>query len=411
MPSRTTPPTAAELGLMQGSRPPAERLVTLANWQDPPFSRWAFQHFRELTPTAPIARGDGPPSELARAPRNLGGLRLTVSGGRRTTLDRLLADTYTDGFLVLHRGAIVCERYANGMTPETLHLLQSVSKSIVGTLAGIFVSRGLLDPARPVTAYVADLAGTSFDGATVRQVLDMRTGTRFSEEYTDLRAEIRQYEQVIGWRPQTDPQTAGDLWEYICQLKNARPHGAPFEYRSILTDLLGWVLECVGGARLAELLGRELWSRLGAERDAEISLDGHGHPVADGGISVTLRDLGRFGQAYLQDGFVNGVQVVPADWVRDCRHGDDEAVAAFAASDSAERYPHGLYRDQWWVVDRRRGVLLASGIHGQAVYVDPPSQTVVAKLSTWPEALDLRRATDTVRAFAAIAARLRRNDD
>jgi CubicO group peptidase (beta-lactamase class C family) len=394
---------------MQGSRPPAGRLVTLANWQDPPFSRWAFQHFRELTPTAPISRGDGPPSELARTPRDLGGLRLTTSSGRRTTLDRLLAATYTDGFLVLHRGAIVCEEYFNGMTPTTLHLLQSVSKSIVGTLAGIFVSRGLLDPAQPVTDYVPDLAGSSFEGATVRQVLDMRTGTRFSEEYTDLKAEIRQYEQVIGWRPQTDPQTAADLWEYICQLGNARPHGAPFEYRSILTDLLGWILECVGGARLPELLGRELWSRLGAERDAEISIDGRGHPVADGGISVTLRDLARFGQAYLQEGFFNGAQVVPAAWVRDCRHGDDEAVAAFAASESAARYPRGLYRDQWWVVDRGRGVLLASGIHGQSVYVDPPSQTVVAKLSTWPEALDLELAADTVRAFAAIATRLRRD--
>ena len=410
MPSRTTPPTAAALGLMQGSRPPAERLVTLANWQDPPFSRWAFQHLRELTPTAPISRGDGPVAELARAPRELGSLRLTTASGRRTTLDRLLAATYTDGFLVLHQGAIVCEQYFNGMTPATLHLLQSVSKSIVGTLAGIYVGRGLLDPARPVSGYVPDLAGTSFEGATLRQVLDMRTGTRFSEEYTDLRAEIRQYEQVIGWRPRTDPQTAADLWEYICQLENARPHGAPFEYRSILTDLLGWILECVGGARLAELLGRELWSRLGAERDAEISLDGHGHPVADGGISVTLRDLARFGQAYLQNGSFNGAQVVPAAWVRDCRRGDGAAVAAFAASESAARYPRGLYRDQWWVVDRRRGVLLASGIHGQSVYVDPAAQTVVVKLSTWPEALDLELAADTLRAFAAIAARLRRDD-
>jgi CubicO group peptidase (beta-lactamase class C family) len=395
---------------MQGSRPPADRLVTLANWQGPPFSRWSFQHLRELTPTAPISRGDGAVTELPRAPRDLGALRLTMSTGRRTTLDRLLVATYTDGFLVLHRGAVVCEQYFNGMTPTTLHLLQSVSKSIVGTLAGIYVGRGLLDPAQPVTRYVPDLAGTSFEGATLRQVLDMRTGTRFSEEYTDPQAEIRQYEQVIGWRPQTDPQTAADLWDYICRLENARPHGAPFEYRSILTDLLGWILECAGGARLAELLGREVWSRLGAERDAEISLDGHGHAIADGGISVTLRDLARFGQAYLQEGSFGGEQIVPAAWVDDCRRGDAEAVAAFAASVSAPRYPRGLYRDQWWVVDRDRGTLLASGIHGQSVFVDPPSQTVVVKLSTWPAALDLELAADTVLAFVAIARRLARDD-
>ena len=406
MSDRSQPPTAADLGLMQGSRPSPERLVTLANWQEPPFNRWAFQHFRELVPTAPVSRGDGPVAELPRAPRVIDPLAFTSSNGESTTIARMLAATYTDAFLVLHRGAIVTEQYFNGMSPSTPHLLQSVSKSITGTVAGIFVERGLLDPARPVTDYVPDLTGTSFDGATLRQVLDMRTGTRFSEDYTDLKAEIRQYEQVIGWRPQTDPQPADDLWGYISTLGNARPHGAPFEYRSILTDLLGWILETVGGSRFAELLSRELWARLGAEHDAEIAVDPHGHPVTDGGISVTLRDLGRFGQAYLQGGVFNGSQLVPSAWVRDCWQSDDEARAAFAASPQAARYPGGMYRNQWWVKDTERGVFLASGIHGQSVFVSVPSETVVVKLSTWPEALDLSFAEEHVRAFEAIAAAL-----
>ena len=406
MPAHDQPPTAADLGLMQGSRPSPERLVTLANWQEPPFNRWAFQHFRELVPTAPIARGEGAVAELPRAPRDIDGLRFASVGGGTTTIAEMLAATYTDALLVLHRGAIVTERYFNGMTPSTAHLLQSVSKSITGTVAGILIGRGVLDPAAPVTDYVPDLAGTSFAGATLRQVLDMRTGTQFSEEYTDLRAEVRQYEQVIGWRPQTDPQPADDLWGYICTLSNARPHGGPFEYRSIITDLLGWILESASGMRYAELLSRELWARLGAEHDAEIAVDRHGHPVADGGISVTLRDLGRFGQAYLQGGFFNGSQIVPADWVRDCWQGDDEARAAFAASPQATRYPGGMYRNQWWVKDPVHGVFLGSGIHGQSVFIHLPCETVVVKLSTWPEALDLSFAEEHVRAFEAIAAAL-----
>ena len=406
MPSHDQPPTAADLGLMQQSRPSPGKLVTLANWQEPPFNRWAFQHFRELVPTAPITRGAGPVAELPRAPRIVDPLAFTSVSGETTTVARMLAATYTDAFLVLHRGAIVTEQYFNGMTASTLHLLQSVSKSITGTVAGILIDRGLLDAAAPVTDVVADLAGTSFDGATLRQVLDMRTGTKFSEEYTDLKAEIRQYEQIIGWRPRTDPQPADDLWSYICTLDNARPHGAPFEYRSILTDLLGWILESAGRMRYAELVSRELWSKLGAEHDAEIAVDPHGHPIADGGISVTLRDLGRFGQTYLQDGFFNGSQIVPAAWVRDCRQGDDEAAAAFAASPQAARYPGGMYRNQWWVKDPRRGVFLGSGIHGQSVFVHRPTQTVVVKLSTWPEALDLNFAEEHVRAFEAIAAAL-----
>jgi hypothetical protein len=406
MPAHDQPPTAADIGLMRDSRPSPERLVTLANWQEPPFSRWAFQHFRELVPTATIARGEGPVAELPHAPRDIDSLRFASVSGAPTTVARMLTATYTDALLVLHRGAIVAERYFNGMTASTPHLLQSVSKSITGTVAGILIERGALDPAALVSDYVPDLAGTSFAGATLRQVLDMRTGTKFSEEYTDLKAEIRQYEQVIGWRPRTDPQPTDDLWSYICALSNARPHGAPFEYRSILTDLLGWILECAGGARYAELLSRELWARLGAEHDAEIAVDGHGHPVADGGISVTLRDLGRFGQAYLQGGFFNGSQIVPGAWVRDCWQGDDEAQAAFAASPQAARYPGGMYRNQWWVIDPVSGVYLASGIHGQSVFVHLPSETVVVKLSTWPEALDLRFAEEHVRAFEAIAAAL-----
>ena len=144
-----------------------------------------------------------------------------------------------------------------------------------------------------------------------------------------------------------DPQPADNLYDYISALGNARPHGGPFEYRSILTDLLGWILESASGVRYAELLSRELWTRLGAEHDAEVAVDGHGHPVADGGISVTLRDLGRFGQTCLQGGFFNGSQIVPADWVRECWNDDTEARAAFAASQQATRYPGGMYRNQW----------------------------------------------------------------
>ena len=162
MPFHRQPPTAADLGLMQGSRPSPERLVTLANWQDPPFNRWAFQHFRELVPTAPIPRGDGPVADLPHALRDIDGLRFTSADGGTTTIASMLAATYTDAFLVLHRGAIVAEQYFNGMTPATLHLLQSVSKSITGTVAGILIDRGLLDPARPVNDYVSDLVGTSF---------------------------------------------------------------------------------------------------------------------------------------------------------------------------------------------------------------------------------------------------------
>jgi CubicO group peptidase (beta-lactamase class C family) len=407
--ARHAPPqTAAELGLMPGGRPAFDRLVTLANWQDPPFNRWAYQHFRELVPTARVDRGTGPVTRLPRETRDLDGLRFAAAGGETTTLAALLAATYTDAFLVLHHGRVVFEQYFNGMTPATPHLLQSVSKSITGTLAGIMTARGELDPGELVTAYVPELAGTSWDGARLREVLDMRTGTRFSEDYADLKAEVRQYEQVVGWRPQTDPQTADDLYSYIAGLENVRPHGGAFDYRSILTDLLGWIIEAAGRDRFADLLSRDLWARIGAERDAEVAVDGHGHPVTDGGISVTLRDLARFGQCHVAKGRCAGRRVIPASWIDDSWRGNDETRIAFAGAPQAERFPGGLYRNQWWAPFPSRAVLLGSGIYGQSLYIDLAAEAVIVKFSTWPEALDLKLADMHLRAFEAVVAALRR---
>ena len=404
------PRSAAELGLMQGCRPAPDRLVTLANWEDPPFNRWSFQHVRELGPTAGIARAAGPVAELPRETRDLDGLKFASHDGETATLAATLAATYTDAFLVLHRGRVVMEEYFNGMTPSTLHLLQSVTKSITATVAGIMIARGELDPAELVTTYVPELAGTSWEGARLRHVLDMRTGTRFSEDYDDLSAEIRRYEQVVGWRPQTDQQMAGDLYSYITTLENVRPHGGPFEYRSIITDLLGWILETVSGKRYAELVSRELWQPLGAEHDADVIVDLHGNAVADGGISVTLRDLARFGQAYAAQGRCAGRQVIPEDWVADSWRGDEELRVAFATGPKPARYPGGMYHNNWWVPYPRQAVLLGSGIHGQALYIDLDAETVVAKLSSWPEALNLRYVDEHLRAFRAVVEALRSAD-
>ncbi|HEY1332807.1 MAG TPA: hypothetical protein VGF31_01045, partial [Myxococcaceae bacterium] len=133
--------TAAELGLMAGAPPfPKPAQVSLANWQEAPYNRWAFQHVRELVPTARIRRGDGPVWRFPRAERDLSRIRFR-NGGKDLTVGDLLDRTWTDGFLVLHRGRIVTEQYRNGMTPDTTHLLMSVSKSVTSTVAGVLAGR------------------------------------------------------------------------------------------------------------------------------------------------------------------------------------------------------------------------------------------------------------------------------
>jgi CubicO group peptidase (beta-lactamase class C family) len=396
----------ADSRLMSGVPPfAADSQVTLANWQDPPFNRWAFQHIRELIPTARISRGDGRPRRLARAERDISALAFR-SGGREVTVGEMLGQTYTDGFLVLHRGKIVSEQYFNGMRADSPHLLMSVSKSVVGTVAGILAGQGLLPVMAQVTQLVPELAGTSFAGATVQDLLDMRAGTRFDEDYANPQADVRTYERVYLWRPDGLEPRPADALTYYGTLVNDGEHGGPFRYRSILTDVLGWVLEKAGGARLHELIAALIWQPMGAEFDAEITVDGHGNAMADGGICATLRDLARFGLLYAESarsGPVGRKRVVPARWVADTIAGAPDGARAFTAAGDAPGFPAGAhYRNFWWVREPGVPFFHASGINGQNVFVHVPSQTVVAKFSTWPTALSplLGVTTDAVRAVA-----------
>ncbi len=393
-------------GLMTGVPPfPPEGLVTLANWQDPPFNRWAFQHIRELIPTARISRGTGRPRRLPRAEHDLSGLRFR-SGNRELTVGEMLAETFTDGFLVLHRGRIISEQYFNGLGPETPHLLMSVSKSVVASVAGVLAQRGQLDVSAPVEKIVPELAGTSFEGAIVQHLLDMRTGTHFDESYDNPQADVRTYERVYLWRPDDGSPRPADALQYYPTLYNDGEHGGPFRYRSILTDVLGWVLEKAGGARLHDLIAELVWQPMGAEFDAEITVDAHGNAMADGGICATLRDLGRFGLAYAEAAAARtarGRRVIPTGWARDTIDGAEDGAEAFAAVGDAPGFPPGaLYRNCWWVREPAVPFFHASGINGQNVFVHVPTQTVVAKLSTWPAALSpaIRVTTDAVRAIA-----------
>lgn len=400
-----TPPTAADLHLMEGTPVPADRQVSLANWQKPPGNRWGFQHVSELLPTARVARGDGPVWELSAAPRDLSNVPVAVGERDPVPLGSVLDATYTDGFLVLHHGRVVLEEYANGMHADTRHLVMSVSKSFCGSLTGVLVGRGHLDPDALVADLMPELAETSFAGATVRDLLDMSTGTQFSEDYHDPESECWEFDRYVGWtREVGEPQTTGCSLEYILGLGNDRPHGREFDYRSVLTDLLAAILERVTATRYPELMSRELWSRLGAEHDAEIALDRAGWAVADGGLCVTLRDLARFGQLHLQGGTFDGSPIVPAAWVRDSRHGDAAARERFARSSNpvAQMLPGGMYRNQWWSLDPEAGVMLALGVHGQAVLVHPPADMVIVKLSSWPGPADDELVGPTFGLVAAV---------
>ncbi len=398
--------SAADLGIMAGFPPPFDKRITLENWDSPPFNRWSFQNIRSILPTRTIARAGAAAHPLPRAIQDLDAVSFTDSDGRHSTVAAMLESTYTDGFILLHRGHVVMERYMNGMSESSLHLSQSVVKSFVGTLVGIMAGRGVLNLGRPISDYVPELAATGYAGALLGQVADMRSGVRFVEDYLDPNAEVSLLDRAAGWKPAIPGATPPGIYDFIMSLRQERAHGGHFAYRSIETDVLGWVLERTTGLGLADLLSRELWQPLGCEFDACMAIDRAGTCQADGGLNAALRDFARFGQMYLDEGAFNGREIVPADWVAQCRRGDRAAFVPLYGERFAP-FPNACYSRQWWVLDAKIGRHAAMGVFGQMILIDPPSQVVAVKLSSWPDFLNDPRRLTTIRAIDAMARELR----
>lgn len=401
----TEHPSDPSAARMLGFPPEPSTLVTLANWQDPPNQRWAFRHMREFIPTHPIPAA-GTPRALWARPAPVGDVEVQRFDGSNGTVDGVLADTWTDAVVILHEGQVVDERYLSGMSAQTPHLLMSVTKSVLGCVTGTLVADGLLSPDDLVSMHVPEVVGSGYDGATVRHLLDMRTGVRFRETYTLPEAEVRVMERSMGWRPPLHGDPVG-AYKYMTTLAPEGPHGGSFTYRSADSDMLGWVCERASGTRMADLISDRLWGPVGAERDAEITCDAVGSAIHDGGMSATALDLARFGQLLLDDGRIDDRQVVPEEWLVAARTPDADIRSAFASSENEPFLPGGWYRSQFWFMPSRNGdVLLCLGIHGQMVHVDRATRTVAVKLSSWPEAQNPGFLIDTVRAFDAVGAHL-----
>jgi CubicO group peptidase (beta-lactamase class C family) len=360
------------------------------NWIDAPFNRWGFLHVRELTRTARIGRSPRPVDPLPRRSSELETFTF-AHGDRRWTLPEMLDATFTDGLMVVHDGAVLLEQYGGVMRPSDTHLLMSVSKSLTSTLAGVLIGRGVISPGAVVTDYIHGLRGSSWEGCTVQHLLDMRAGTRFDEEdYDDPDSDGRLIEQVSGYTAPLRHDLPGDTYQLIAEATNAEPHGGPFRYRSILPDALAWVMCEATGQSFPELFSQHIWSKFAAD-DADIIVDAAGFPVVEGGICSTLEDLARFGVMCLQDGRFGDQQIVPAEWMRRPQTRDQELIDAFSISrESSRAGPHACYRDFWWVYDSAAGIYCGLGINGQVLMIHHPSNTVVAKLSTWPDRMDYR---------------------
>ena len=394
------------LDWMQGFPPPPDKLIMQpdSNFFSFPKLRWTVCHFRELLPTEQVSRGIGAPVpleyDLDEAAIDALTFRPTNSRDKMTWKESLSAN-YTDGMLIIHEGKIVYERYAGCLDETGKHGAMSMTKSLTGLLAEILVVEGRLDDSALVSSIVPELANSAFGSATVRQVMDMTTGLAYSEDYSDPDADIWIYSRAASPLPKPSGYEGPDgYFEYLETVQPEGNHGDAFHYKTINTDALGWVVSRVSGKEVTELLADRIWSRIGAEQDGYMTVDGKGTPFAGGGLSAGLRDLGRIGLLMLNEGEINGERLFSSEVVANIRKGGSKEAFAKAGYETLKG---GSYRSMWWLFHNRHGAFAARGVHGQTIYVDPKADMVLVRFASYPTAKNAMIDPTSLPAYQAVA--------
>ena len=401
------------MGWMQGFPPPPDKLITQpdSNYFSFPKLRWSVCHLREFLPTEQISRGTGAPVPLAYLPpaafadmaREIDALTFkAMNSDKAMTWEESLFANYTDGMLIIHKGRVVYERYFGCLKEDGKHAIMSMTKSITGLLAQMLVAEGVLNDKLLVRDIIPEIGNSAFASATVRQVMDMTTGVKYSEDYADPNADIWLYSRAASPLPKPEGYRGPDgYWAYLQQVQPEGRHGDAFHYKTINSDMLGWIISRVTGKAVTELASERLWRPMGAEQDAYQTVDGKGIPFAGGGVTASLRDLGRLGLLMLNGGEINGKRLFPAEVAKKIQAGGDRSKFA-----GFPTIPNGSYTSQWWVFHNEHGAYAARGVHGQTIYVDPTAEMVLVRLASFPRAQNGFIDPTSLPAYEAVAKHL-----
>lgn len=333
-------------------------------------SKYSFRYMSEFFPVAMINRSTQP-LPLPSAPLKGLDTMLIKAGDRRMGFEDYLKSMHTVSFIVVHKGTVVYERYFS-MQPGDKHTLQSVTKVITATLISSLVNEHKIVLGQPIEAYIPELKGTDWQGITVQQILDMRSGMDIqsldisSGPFTNPKHKNYQLESALGILPKA-ATTPASVYEFIRTMKRDVAPGGDPAYSNINTFVLGWLAETVTGRKYADLVAERIWQPMGAEADAYECLSDKGIAWPHGGISATLRDLARFGMLYT--------------------HSQIRAKREQLISFSQLNYmftakglptPFGTFKwaYQWDLADD--GLMMKSGFGGQALYVHPEKEIVIA---------------------------------
>jgi CubicO group peptidase (beta-lactamase class C family) len=334
-----------------------------------------YRYIERIFPTSTVRRG-AHAKPLALAPMRYD-VRYIYKGQTWST-DRFMKHNRVAGLLILKDGKIAMERYAMGQKPIDRWESFSVTKSITSTLIGAAIEDGYIHGLDDkVSDYLPELRGSVYDDVTIRNLITMTSGVKWSERYTDPHSDVAKFAQLI-YEFSSSPEL-----RYMAGLGRAHPPGKVFNYNTGETSLAGFLVERATHKSLAEYLSEKIWKKIGADRNAEWMEDLRGHDIGGCCLSMTLRDAGRFGQ-FILDG---GDGVLPKDWVKD-------ATRKQIDSDNG-RLGYGY---MWWT--RKDGTFAALGFFGQMIYIDPKNKIVIVTDCAWREAADLK-AFDALEAYIA----------
>ena len=299
-----------------------------------------------------VPRGDGPVAELPK------GTEATLT----PEVTQWVKDRTITALVVFKDGALVHESYYQGTNADDLRISWSVAKSYLSSLLGVLLDEGAIASIDdPVTKYAPSLKGGAYDGASIRNVLNMASGVTFDEDYLDQTSDINKMGRVLALGGSMDG-FAADLSETF-----AEP-GTDWQYVSIDTHIISMIIRGATGREIAPLLSEKVIIPMGLEASPYYLTDGNGVAFVLGGLNLRTRDYARMGQMFLQNGAYNGQQIVPADWV---------AASTVPSAPTAQgEYGYGY---QWWMPkDGREGEFLARGVYGQYIYINRPLGVVIA---------------------------------
>lgn len=417
-----TPSPAADTTVqapMQGVPPSRDSQVTMANYREFPMSRWAFRNAGAPLNVVMIPR-QGPIFDFGEASApGLGETVHTDLHGRELPLAELFAANFADGLVVVRGDELLYEQYFHDFNERAQHIWFSMTKSLVSAAFGILVEQGKVDLSASPARYLPELKGSGFERVTIQNVLDHASAIDFKENYTDPESDFfRFYAPALNlaWLPGARDVQPGDariygvhdfLVQFIKPDTTLQP-GEAFDYNSSNADVLGWLIARISGQDLQDFLQQHIWSKLGAEHDAYIAVDRAFMPVATGGMNSTTRDAARFGMMIRDRGMFGGEQVLPGAWIDAIVAVDDDLKATMAANEKYQGDPWQAYHNMWWILDADSGEFCAVGVHGQVIYINRSTDTVMAWFSSQPVASAARNKDfhSKLRAARALASTL-----